>query len=196
MSDTVADERDTWVASVFQVDPRTYAGAAGAAGAAAPSAAAAGGFIDDLKYAATTVENFAGDVWSDVKIGAEAVEQKVEGGIDVVVEKAEKAGEAIAEGAEKVADKVRGKDTPPTGRAERADHAEERNRGQSAGEPGAHQAGRGREGDADGYSGTGEMGRVRRQAEREERLQGDDDGAAAAGRGGGDGRGRQHRSRR
>lgn len=60
----------------------------GSAGAAAPpSAHAEGGIIADLKYAATSVENFVGDVVSEVKIGAEALEQGAEGLVDKIGEK-------------------------------------------------------------------------------------------------------------
>ncbi len=101
MADALTDAHHKWIADTFGVDPTSY----GDATSGPPSASSAGSIMDDLRYAATTAENFLGDVASDVKIGAEKLEQGAEGLID-------KAGEKIADAVDTVKEKL-GLETPP-----------------------------------------------------------------------------------
>ncbi len=108
MPDNLTDAHHKWVADTFGVDPTAGLPAAGgAAGAAAPSADMQDGVIDSIKYAATTVENFVGDVASDVKIGAEQLEQQAEGLMD-------KAGEAVGDAVDAAKQKLGLETLPPT----------------------------------------------------------------------------------
>lgn len=100
MSETVSDDKNEWVKSVLGIDP---------AGGGPPPSKPSGGIIDDIKYQVGNVENAVGDVWSGIKIKAEAAEQAVEGVVDTVKEKVGDAVEAV----EDLAQKATG-NAPPT----------------------------------------------------------------------------------